>query len=189
MDLPATSLVRYIALLRAINVGGHTVKMEALRALFAGLGFTQVETFIASGNVIFHAPAQPAARLEAQIAGHLQQALGYGVATFVRTADELAAIAAYAPFTPADLATPGASLYIAFLAAPPTEAAAGKLLAARNPVDDFQIYDGEIYWLCRGRFSDSLFSGPRLEKMLGQPATVRNSTTVQKMAAKYAAAP
>ncbi len=187
MDLPAIPLVRYIAFLRAINVGGHTVKMDTLRGLFAGLGFSQVETFIASGNVIFQAPAQPSDALEAQIAGHLEQALGYAVATFVRTSAELAAISAYAPFAPADLAASGASLYVAFLATPPGEAAAAKLLAGRNPVDDFQIHEREVYWLCRARFSDSLFSGSRLEKTLGQLATVRNSTTVQKMAAKYAA--
>ncbi len=44
---------KYVALLRAINVGGHTVKMDHLRRLFEALGFTNVETFIASGNVIF----------------------------------------------------------------------------------------------------------------------------------------
>ncbi len=189
MERSATPLVRYIALLRAINVGGHTVKMDVLRGLFEALGFTQVETFIASGNVIFHAPAQPDAPLEAQIAAHLQQALGYAVATFIRTATELTAIAAYAPFTPAELAAPGASLYVAFLASPPDEAAAAKLLAARNSVDDFQIHDREIYWLCRGHFSESLFSGPRFEKTLGRQTTVRNSTTVQKLAAKYPATP
>lgn len=189
MDQPAMPPVRYIAFLRAINVGGHTVKMAALRGLFEALGFTAVETFIASGNVIFHAPAQPTALLEAQIAGHLEQALGYAVATFVRSSTELAALAAYAPFAPAERAAPGASLYVAFLATPPGAAAAVKLLAGRNPVDDFVIHDREIYWLCRARFSDSLFSGPRLEKTLGQLATVRNSTTVQKLVAKYPAPP
>ena len=46
---------RYIALLRAINVGGHTVKMDHLRRLFEALDLAAVETFIASGNVVFHA--------------------------------------------------------------------------------------------------------------------------------------
>ncbi len=187
MEPQIVPLVRYVAFLRAINVGGHTVKMDALRLLFAELGLTQVETFIASGNVIFAAPVEAPALLEERIANHLQQALGYAVATFIRTSSELAALAAYTPFVPSEQAAPDASLYVAFLATPPAEAAAAKLLAARNPVDDFAIHDREVYWLCRARFSDSLFSGPRLEKTLGQLATVRNSTTVQKMAAKYAA--
>jgi uncharacterized protein (DUF1697 family) len=52
-----------IAFLRAINVGGHTVTMETLRAQFLALGFADVETFIASGNVIYTAPGKPTAAL------------------------------------------------------------------------------------------------------------------------------
>ena len=51
-------MTRYIAFLRAINVGGHTVKMAELKRLFEALGFTNVETFIASGNVIFDSSAK-----------------------------------------------------------------------------------------------------------------------------------
>ncbi len=55
---------RYVAFLRAVNVGGRIVKMDELRRLFAGAGFADVETFIASGNVIFdyHGQARPGAR-------------------------------------------------------------------------------------------------------------------------------
>lgn len=58
---------RYIALLRAINVGGHTVKMDRLRTLFAQVGLANVETFIASGNVIFDTPIQDTRALEQRI--------------------------------------------------------------------------------------------------------------------------
>ena len=54
---------RYVAFLRAINVGGHVVKMERLRALFEDLGFAKVETLIASGNVIFETRAEDAGAL------------------------------------------------------------------------------------------------------------------------------
>jgi hypothetical protein len=50
-------LRRYVAFLRAINVGGHVVKMDRLRTLFEGLGFANVSTFIASGNVVFDSTA------------------------------------------------------------------------------------------------------------------------------------
>ena len=82
---------RYIAFLRAINVGGHTVKMDALRELFEALGFEQVETFIASGNVIFETTETDTAALERRIETHLQAALGYAVATFLRSDAEVAA--------------------------------------------------------------------------------------------------
>ena len=62
---------RYVAFLRAINVGGHTVKMDRLRALFAELGHGGVETFIASGNVIFEAAGGEAA-LEAALVSHMK---------------------------------------------------------------------------------------------------------------------
>ena len=93
---------RSIALLRAINVGGHTVKMDQLRTLFAALGYANVTTYIASGNVIFETPPTSTEALEAQIERHLRDALGYEVITFIRTAEELATIADYAPFPPSD---------------------------------------------------------------------------------------
>ncbi|MBL8057084.1 MAG: DUF1697 domain-containing protein, partial [Anaerolineales bacterium] len=92
---------RCIAFLRAINVGGHTVKMDVLRRHFQSLGYSEVETFIASGNVIFTTPRRQLAALEAEIAGRLEAALGYAVATFIRTEAELADLAAYQPFPPA----------------------------------------------------------------------------------------
>jgi uncharacterized protein (DUF1697 family) len=176
---------RYIAFLRAINVGGHNVKMTHLCALFEQLEYANVETFIASGNVIFDTPATQVQLIEQQIEHHLRAALGYAVATFVRSAAELADVAAYQPFTPAELMQPGNSLYIAFLHAAPADAAAQKLLALRTAVDDFHIHGREAYWLCRIRMSDSTFSGALFEKTIGMPATMRNVTTIRKLAAKY----
>ena len=179
---------RFIAFLRAINVGGHTVKMDHLRKLFESLGFSNVETFIASGNVIFESPDTDAQALEKQIESHLQTSLGYAVATFIRSEEELAAIANYKPFPAAELDATGNALYIAFLAAPPTGEARQKLMAFRTEVDDFHVHEREVYWLCRTMMSRSTFSGALLEKTLGMPATMRNATTVRKLAAKYAAA-
>jgi len=177
---------RYIAFLRAINVGGHTVKMDHLRKLFEALEFANVETFIASGNVIFDSPGESAQTLEKQIERHLRQSLGYEVITFIRSAPEIAAIAKYQPFAASDLAAEGNSLYIAFLADRPGDAAQQKLMTFRSEIDDFHIHQREAYWLCHKKMSESAFSGALLEKTLGMPATMRNVTTVQKMAAKYA---
>lgn len=178
---------RYIAFLRAINVGGHTVKMERLRALFTELGFANVATFIASGNVIFDSPVEHAPALEQQIERHLQQALGYEVITFLRTCSQLAAVAAYQPFPDTDFDATNHALYIAFLHAPPTAEAQHKLMRLRTPVDDFHVHDCEIYWWCRTKLSESSFSGALLEKTVGMPATMRNVTTVRKLATKYSA--
>lgn len=174
---------KYIAFLRAINVGGHTVKMDHLRRLFEALGFAGVETFIASGNVIFDSDEPDKQALERQIETALKAALGYEVATFIRTTAELAEIARCRPFNAPD--ADGHGLYIAFLAETPGEAAQQKLLSFTTDIDEFHVNGREVYWLCRKKMSESTFSGALLEKTLGLPATMRNSTTVKKMAAKY----
>lgn len=177
---------RYIAFLRGINVGGHIVKMEDLRAVFTSLGFANVATFIASGNVIFETHVGDAQALEQRIEGHLRQALGYDVATFIRSANELVAIATYQAFPPADLTVFESSLYVAFLHIVPPDAVREKLAVLRTPSDDFHQHEREIYWLCRTRLSESpLFSGGLFEKTVKMPLTMRNITTVRKLAAKY----
>jgi uncharacterized protein (DUF1697 family) len=177
---------KYIAFLRAINVGGHTVKMDALRSLFESQGFLNVETFIASGNVIFDAASRNADSLERKIETCLYESLGYPVSTFVRSSSELSAIARHQAFPKAQMNLPYHALYIGFLGKEPSKEAKQKLLASATGTDLFQIHDRELYWLCRTKFSDSQFSGARLEKMLGMPATLRNVTTIQKLASKYA---
>ncbi|HJZ49029.1 MAG TPA: DUF1697 domain-containing protein [Roseiflexaceae bacterium] len=178
----------YIAFLRAINVGGHTVRMEQLRRLFEALEYTNVETFIASGNVIFESPGTDARALEQQIERQLQASLGYAVATFIRSAAELAAVGRYLPFAPAELAAEANSLYVAFVKEPPTDGAQQKLMAFRTTIDEFHVHEREVYWLCRKKMSESTFSGALLEKAIGMPATMRNITTVKKLAVKYPAA-
>ncbi|HEV7747416.1 MAG TPA: DUF1697 domain-containing protein [Pyrinomonadaceae bacterium] len=175
---------KYVAFLRAINVGGHTVKMDYLRTLFEALGFTNVETFIASGNVIFDSPSRSSKALEKRIEASLELTLGYAVATFIRSTSELAEVASYTPFSDAKLNSAHA-LYIGFMAATPSDAAQQKLLALDLKMDEFQLNGREIYWLRGASFSDSEFSGARLEKTLGLQATMRNVTTVKKLAAKY----
>ena len=175
---------RYIAFLRAINVGGHTVKMDYLTQLFVAMDFTHVETFIASGNVVFDSNATNLVTLEKKIAKHLHKELGYEVATFIRTPIELAAITMYQPFPKAAFEA-AAAFNIAFLAQSPDVAAVRKLMALKTDIDDFHVQGREVYWLCRVKQSDSKFSNVVLEKTLGQSATMRGISTLLKMAAKY----
>jgi uncharacterized protein (DUF1697 family) len=176
---------RYVALLRAINVGGHVVKMDRLRVLFEQLAFTDVETLIASGNVLFSSSARNATALEEKIELQLQRALGYEVTTFVRTPAEMAAVAAYEPF-PGQVAE-GHSLSVAFLKRDPGSEVAERLLGMHTDYDELLIRERELYWLCRGRMSDSKVWRTPMEKVIGGPATMRNVTTVRKLAAKLAA--
>lgn len=176
----------YIAFLRAINVGGHTVKMDHLRGLFEALGYGDVETFIASGNVIFRSPTEDTRALEQQIETHLRASLGYEVATFVRTTAELASVAGYQPFAQEEIESN--TLYIGFLQTPPGSEALRKLAALQTPLDEFRVNGRELYWLCRTTISQSKVSGAQIERALGMATTLRNVTTVKKLAAKYAIA-
>lgn len=179
-------MTRYVALLRAINVGGRTVTMERLRSLFESLGLGRVESFIASGNVIFETRARDAAVLERRIERHLAESLGFEVATFLRSPGELADVVAYEPFASSRPAEPGHTLWVGFLRAAPSEEGRQKLLACRTDTDEFHSHGREAYWLRRTRLSDSTVTGARLEKALGMPTTWRNITTVRKLALKYA---
>src|SRR5947209_9664786 len=176
---------RYIAFLRAVNVGGHNlVKMDSLRRLFGSLGFSNVETFIASGNIVFESTSKDARILEREIANGLREALGYEVATFIRTGAELAAVADYKPFSQSDL-DGAVALNIAFLADKLDDKSLQKLMALRTDIDDFHIHEREIYWLYRKQQSESKISNAVLEKVLGQRSTLRGANTIKKMAAKY----
>jgi uncharacterized protein (DUF1697 family) len=158
--------------------------MDQLRSLFEGLGLSNVETFIASGNVIFDSKSKNPAALERSIEKHLEQNLGYEVKTFLRAIPELATIANYKPFPDSELNSH--ALYIGFAADSLTAEAGKKLLSFISEVDDLHIHNREIYWLCRAdRMSDSRFSGALTEKNLGQKVTFRNATTIRKLAAKY----
>ena len=176
---------KYVAFLRAINVGGHVVKMGQLRELFEALSFEKVETFIASGNVIFDTRSKNVAALERKIDRHLHDSLGYPVAAFVRSVDKIAQISAFSPFSESELANDGNQLFVIFISEKPDKAAVEKLMSMRSKIDDFCCNEREVYWLYRRKAGESKFYGPSLEKVLGIQATVRNVNTVHRLAKKY----
>jgi uncharacterized protein (DUF1697 family) len=176
---------RAVALLRGINVGGHRVAMADLRRHFEALKLRNVATFIASGNVIFDAPAPgDFAALEQRIEKHLAKALGFEAPTFIRTADEIAEVVAAVPF-PRVRETD--SLYVSFLRAEPDAAAKRAVLALESPVDEFRFRGRELYWLCHGKISEVSLAWPKLEKLAKSAkfieGTSRNITSVRKLLA------
>jgi uncharacterized protein (DUF1697 family) len=173
---------QYVAFLRAINVGGHLVKMADLKAIFGRLGCAEVETFIASGNVIFRAGA-PVAAIADRIEAGLQRALGYPVATMVRSTEQVATVATYAPFRADVLAT--GTLYVGFMRERASTAAVKKALALQTDIDALHVKAQEVYWLARKNISESTITGAVVEKALQTPVTFRNINTVRRLAAKY----
>ncbi len=166
--------VRHVALLGGINVGGHRVSMERLRAEVEALGFAEVSTFIASGNVLF--TAAPSAHHAAHLADGLGAALGWPVPTYVRTAPELIAAVDRAPFGPLP---DGSTDMICFCAG---EADHG-VEALSNDVDTFLVRGHEVHWRIRGGVSTSSLTLPKLTKAFGRPFTSRNVKGLTRLTA------
>jgi uncharacterized protein (DUF1697 family) len=156
--------------------------MDHLRRLFEEMGFSKVETFIASGNVIFESTSKSGKALEKKIATKLEESLGYRVDTFVRSIAELAEIDAYKPFADND---PGSTLFIVFTGAGLSDEAKGELRACATTAHQFEANGREVYWLRRVKFSESEISPAKLEKVMRMPGTVRNSNTVRRILSKH----
>lgn len=174
----------WIAFLRAINTNRRYVKMDVLARLLTEIGYAQVETFIASGNMIFQAlagePPDPAGAFERQIEAKLQEGLGFFVDTFIRTQAELKIAAERLPFgeIPEDCA-----MMVSFLKTEPNQEAVDALMTYRGPIDDFAVAGREIYWLRRP--GESKFAGATMERAMKMPSTMRNITTVVRMAERW----
>jgi len=176
--------MRYIALLRAVNVGGRTLKMDRLRELFEAMKLRNVETFIASGNVIFETAAS-AASLEARIEKHLAQSLDFAVPTLVRSAPDFAALATHAPFAPRPSVAKAGALYVGFLKSSPTAESVTRVRALGGAGSEFELHGRELYWRVEDRRAVLQISITKFEKALGCTATFRNVTTVTRIAERY----
>jgi len=158
--------------------------MDHLRSLFEELDFANVETFIASGNVIFDSGTK-AIQLERKIEKHLNEALGYSVTTFIRSTTELAIISDYEPFAKSELTDKRTVLFIAFLNASPSKAVQEKVLKLRSRFADFHFNERELYWLRRRLPGEPPLASAPLEKVLGMQMTFRNANTIRRLVAKY----
>ncbi|WP_033221666.1 DUF1697 domain-containing protein [Kitasatospora phosalacinea] len=127
----------YIAFLRAVNVGGRTVKMDRLRELFTGLGLEGVRTYIQSGNVFFRTAETDRAALAARIEAGLEAGLGYRVPVMLRTVEEVEALLALDPFAVVEPAE-DKRLCVLFLSEPlPPEVTAA--LPVASPKGDWEM--------------------------------------------------
>jgi len=167
--------MRYVCFLRAINVGGRVVRMETLKQIFSSIGLADVETFIASGNVIFVAGSGKPATLETKIEGALRSKLGYDVDAFLRTPGELAKVVNAVP----------SALHVAFTREPLPAARKAQLVNFDTASDAFTAVGREIYWTLTTKQSESAFVSSKMEKLLDVRVTWRNMNTVRRLLAKY----
>lgn len=149
--------------------------MAELRALLEEAGYGDVRTYIASGNVLFDGPAR-----RAEIAEALERVVAesFGVTTtaILRTPRDLEQTLAAHPF-----GSDTSQSHVAFLAARPARAAAGRLEEAAG-ADRAVLAGTEAYLRLPQGVHGSGLSGARLESLLGVPATLRNWRTVAALA-------
>lgn len=175
---------RFAAFLRGINVGGHRIKMDELREVLSPLGLTSVETFIASGNIVFECDADDIASLEGRVEAQLHDQLGYQVDTFIRQVDELEGVVAFGrEQMPAE---PDWKVHVMFVKEKPTAASRRSFRALETDDDGFRFRDREVYWLRRGGITDSIITTADLNKALGGASnTSRTLRTIERIRARF----
>ncbi len=174
-------MIQYIALLRGINSGKNpNLKMEALKKAFEDMGFKNVKTIIASGNVVFEGPANNTSKLEEKIEKNFLKTFGYPSSTIVRTKEEIEEILKLADFDNAKL-PPKSRPFVTFF--------------KTNPVDkNFESGQGYKILLLNERAICYAIEmdGPRtpdlmavLDKKFGKNITTRSLKTVEKILSKF----
>lgn len=177
---------RYVAFLRGMNLGGRRIKNEDLRRHFEEVGMEEVATFRASGNVIFAAPKPEAeSRLAVRVEAELGERLGYEVPVYLRSAEEVAAIAARKPFAAKAVASSRGKLQVSLLKRKPTAAATKRALALATEEDLLAIEGRELYWLPSGGISESNLDLRALDAAVG-PGTTRTMGTIEEIARRAA---
>lgn len=179
-------MARYVAFLRGVNLGSRRrVKGEDLRLCFEGLGLEDVATFRASGNVIFTSPKREAeGKLTTGIEAGLGEQLGFDVTVFLRSCEEVAAIAERQPFDPKLVAKSKGKLQVAFYGKKPSAKTKKTVLELAGDEDRLALEGRELYWLPSAGISESDLDWKPIDAALGQ-GTMRTMGTVEQIAAKY----
>ncbi len=176
-------MARFVAFLRGINVGGHTAKKETLQQAFKELGFSNVETFKQSGNIVFDTSCSDEEALAVKIEEKLKRTLGFDAPVFLRTIPELKAIVAADYFK--GQTTEGSSFLITFLKSKivtfPLK------LPATIPKSQAQVIaaaDREIFSVTYGGGEGAL-PNPYIEKTLKTKTTTRNQNIIREISEKW----
>jgi uncharacterized protein (DUF1697 family) len=175
----------YAAFLRGINLGRRRVTGAQLAAPFTGLGFRDVATFLASGNVVFDpGPGADATDLGPRIETRLADDLGFSVSVFLRTAPALADMVARTPFPPGDGDRPAGKLQVILLREAPSRDAARAVLAQAPSDDRLAFHSTELYWRPRGNMSDSTLDLDAIDRLVG-PYTIRTHNTLARLHGRF----
>ena len=174
---------RFFVFIRAINVGSRRLTNEQLVEPFVRLGFEHVSAYQAAGNIAFRSPDHIARQTE-RLGSALAEAYGFDPVIFVRTVDELRAVAGARPFTSTELAETAGKVQVSFLHGAPDESMIAKVDALVPADDRIGFADRHWFWLPENGVSDSQMPVSSVEDVIG-PMTMRTLGTVERMLAKF----
>jgi uncharacterized protein (DUF1697 family) len=170
----------YISLLRGINVGGKTLKMESLVEIYESMELRDVKTYIQSGNVLFNAKNPTLTGITEELGRRIRERSGLEVTIIVKNQKDLAKIIERNPFTRSGSREVN-RLHITFLDKRPGEELQEGLSSGRDGNDEYRMIGTEIYLYCPEGYGKTLFSNSYFEKHLHVRATTRNWNTVNKL--------
>ncbi len=171
----------YIAILRGINVSGHKmIKMADLKISLSELGFTHIQTYIQSGNLVFSHKKSDQRILAQQIEDKILKGFGFDVPVIVRKLDEFKKVAENNAFVN-ERNEEVSYLHVTFLAEKPEKDSVDKLAGINYPPDEFIIAGDVVYLFCPNGYGNTKLSNTFFEKKLKTPATTRNWKTVNKL--------
>lgn len=171
----------YIAFLRAVNVGGHhKMKMNALRDAFLECGFSDVETYIQSGNVIFDSLFQKKDPIRQLLEEQIVTVFGYDIHAIIRTPGELLYLMQHNPFR--EETGVSARCYVTFFSSPPEEQLKRDLENKSSETEQYRFVSDDLFSLIdKETKPDSKFSNNFIENLTNIQATTRNLNTVRHM--------
>ena len=173
--------MRYISILRGINVGGHKkIKMADLKALYLSIGLTEVVTYIQSGNVIFNTPSLNQDEISTLIADAIKEKYSFDVPVMIRTANAWESIIQKYPFSVNTLKNL-TTVLVTLLSDKPTEASVKTLMEYVNTPDYLVIDEKNIYLYTPNGYGKTKLSNNFIEKKLKVKATTRNWKSILKL--------
>jgi uncharacterized protein (DUF1697 family) len=172
---------KYVALLRAINVGGKSmIKMPDLRKQFEALGLKDVVTYIQTGNVVFTSPPTSTSSLAKRLEKKLESSFGYKTRVFVLSPAELKKAAANNPFSP-DRLDKEQHCHLVFLSSEPARANQKALLDLQGKEYRFAVKGKVFYYAYSREVAGSRRRSINFEKVLGVTGTARTWKVIKKL--------
>ena len=177
-------MTTYISILRGINVGGHNmIKMDALKQMYVSQGYSSVQNYIQSGNILFNAPVTTTTALENILSENILLTFGLRVAVIVLTMDELENALTNNPYSP-DPLKDSARIYFTFLSKVPDKALLESISPGLYAPDEFSACDKVIYNYCPNGYGNTKLTNTFFEHKLKLNATSRNLKTVSELFAR-----